>query len=459
MKKKVTAIFDIGKTNKKFFLFDKDYQAVYREYTSFKTIADEDGYPTDDLEALTQWMKEVMSRILASEEFDLKAINISAYGASFVHVNTKGEVVAPLYNYTKPFAPGFITTFYQKYGPEKAFVLCTGSDNAGMLNSGLQLFWLKYTKPEVFAKIKYSLHLPQYLSFIFTGIPLSEYTSIGCHTGLWDYFKGDYHHWVYQEQIDKILAPIVSTGTSVKMVYNGKKIKVGVGIHDSSAALLPYIKSVDKPFVLVSTGTWSVALNPFTTSMLTSGDMERNCINYMRTDGKAVRASRLFLGNEYTEQLKVLSRHFQVSDNHHQSLKFDQDIFLEIENNFSYSFRWISITDEDMPIKTTIPYTTYEQAYHQLMIELVLLQLKTINAAIGNDQIERLYLDGGFSDNEVYVKLISYYLKNMKLMTTNAALGSALGAAIVISDAKLKSKFLKKNYALKKHRPFIINPK
>ena len=58
-----------------------------------------------------------------------------------------------------------------------------------MLNSGLQLYWLKKTKPEVFKKIKYSLHLPQYLSYIFTGIPLSEYTSIGCHTALWDYEK------------------------------------------------------------------------------------------------------------------------------------------------------------------------------------------------------------------------------------------------------------------------------
>ena len=44
----------------------------------------------------------------------------------------------------------------------------------------------------------------------------------------------------------------------------------------------------------------------------------------------------------------------------------------------------------------------------------------------------------------------------MKLRTTKASLGSALGAAIAISDAKLNSKFLKKNYALKKHVPFII---
>jgi len=44
----------------------------------------------------------------------------------------------------------------------------------------------------------------------------------------------------------------------------------------------------------------------------------------------------------------------------------------------------------------------------------------------------------------------------MSLRTTKASLGSALGAALSISDNKLNSKFLKRNYSLKKHVPFII---
>jgi len=46
---------------------------------------------------------------------------------------------------------------------------------------------------------------------------------------------------------------------------------------------------------------------------------------------------------------------------------------------------------------------------------------------------------------------------HMKVKTTDASLGSALGAAIVISNVELDQKFLKKNYALKKHRPLITN--
>jgi glycerol kinase len=109
-----------------------------------------------------------------------------------------------------------------------------------------------------------------------------------------------------------------------------------------------------------------------------------------------------------------------------------------------------------MPEETHFDYDKFEHAYHQLMIELVLLQVENIKIASGEDKIEKLYIDGGFSDNDVYIKLVSHYLRNMELRTTDSSLGSALGAAIAISDSKLNSKFLRKNYSLKKHVPFII---
>ena len=82
------------------------------------------------------------------------------------------------------------------------------------------MYWIKKTKPEIFKQIKNSLHFPQYLSYLFTGIPLSEYTSIGCHTNLWNFKDNTYHKWIIKEGIDEILAPIVSTKTSINMIAN-----------------------------------------------------------------------------------------------------------------------------------------------------------------------------------------------------------------------------------------------
>ncbi|WP_020571572.1 FGGY-family carbohydrate kinase [Neolewinella persica] len=454
--KPVTAIFDIGRTNKKFFLFDDAFREVHREYTSFEMIEDEDRFPTENIQALRRWLREVFDRILESEKYDVRAINFSTYGASFVHLDEDGKVLTPLYNYNKPLDEQLLDQFYDQYGPEEAFTLATGSDRSGMLNSGLQLYWLKHTKPEVFARIKYSLHLPQFLSYVFTGIPISEYTSIGCHTALWDYPKKDYHDWVYAEGIHRVLPPIVSTETSINMNYNGKRIKVGVGIHDSSAALLPYIRSERKTFVLVSTGTWSVTLNPFATGTLKSEDLESSCINYMRIDGKPVKAARLFLGEEYKIQTSQLSETFGVGPDHHTTVSFDRTIYDELKEHFSprFAFQELPTTGRST---TSLPADwTYAQAYHQLMIELVSLQAANIRAALGDRTVKKLFIDGGFTDNEVYVKLLAHRFRELKVRTTDSSLGSALGAAIAISDKTLNSKFLKENYGLRKHQPFIV---
>ncbi|WP_349350970.1 FGGY family carbohydrate kinase [Flagellimonas sp. MMG031] len=457
MAQEVIAVFDIGKTNKKFFLFDMDFREVHRDYTYLETIEDEDGHPTENLKALESWVQRTFQDILKAKDYKIKAVNFSSYGASFVNLDDMGKVVTPLYNYTKPINATIIDKFYAQYGPEIQFCRETGTTREGMLNSGIQLYWLKHEKPDVFSKIKHSLHLPQYLSYLFTGIPVSEYTSIGCHTALWNYEKQDYHDWVYQEEIHKILPSIVDTGTSINSKLFGHQIKIGVGIHDSSAALLPYIRSIDKKFLLLSTGTWSIALNPFSKQLLTDEDTDSNCINYMRINGAPIKAARLFLGNEYNEQIKKLAVLFGVSEDHHKTMNFDADIYRKLKDGFTHKFKWISLDVAPSNIPTPVQFNSYEEAYHQLMMEFVELQIDSIKRAIGKDHIKQLYIDGGFANNQIFVELLARGLEDMKIKTTDASLGSALGAAIAISNIQLDQKFLKENYALKKHRPLITN--
>jgi len=458
MEDRLTAIFDIGKTNKKFFLFNRALKEVYREYTQIPETTDEDGYPTENLEALQQWLRNTFDSILNSRKYDIEAINFSSYGASLVHLDQHGSPLSPLYNYTKPYDPELQEMFFGRYGPVKQFCSATGTTNAGMLNSGMQLYWLKHRKPELFGKVRYSLHLPQYLSYLFTGVPLSEYTSIGCHTALWDYRREDYHPWVSSEGIDALLPPVVSAETSIKMTYLGeKRIRVGVGVHDSSAALIPYIRSLKKRFILLSTGTWSIALNPFAESTLSEDDVAENCINYMRINGKPVRAARLFLGNEYNLQVKALSEKYKVSPDQHKSVAYQPDIHKKIKSGFRPMFAWKSLEAKGAPAKTLYNHPDFDSAYHQLMYELAALQADSIRRSIGRADIKRLYIDGGFTDNPIFLEFLGQALPSMKLRTTKASLGSALGAAIAVSGKRLSSEFLKKNYAMRKHVPKILN--
>ncbi len=450
MKIKVSAVFDIGKTNKKFFLFDTDYHEVYREFINFDEIEDDDGYPAENLEALVQWIQEVFDRLLQSHLYEIQTLNFSCYGASFVHIDQKGEVLTPLYNYLKPMDADILDTFYRQYGPKEVFSRITGSPQLGMLNSGLQLYVLKYTKPQVFSKLKYSLHLPQYLSYRFTGVPVSEYTSIGCHTTLWDYEKKDYHDWVYKEKIDVLLPPITATNTLFPILIQGKKINVGIGIHDSSASLIPFIRTIKNSFILVSTGTWSISINPFSNHMLTDQDMRNGCLFNMQTDGRPVKVSRLFLGNEYEHQVAVLAAKYQVPLELHKRIAFDKDIFVKVRKESGPFFEWKHLVGDKKTPATNPLYWDYEHAYHRLVLELVELQVLNIKLVMGEQTIDQIYIDGGFADNEVFIKLLAFYLGEVKLFTTESPMGSALGAVIVLKDVTLKPALLKRNYVLKK---------
>ena len=84
------------------------------------------------------------------------------------------------------------------------------------------------------------------------------------------------------------------------------------------------------------------------------------------------------------------------------------------------------------------------------------LQVQSIKRAIGNSKITKIYVDGGFADNQIYIKLLSYEFPQYKLRTTRSPLGSALGAYIVMSSPPLDKKFLKMKYAMRKHKTRAI---
>lgn len=450
MGREVTAVFDIGKTNKKFFLFDRDFREVHREYIHLENRPDEDGHPSEDLEGLTAWVRQVLDNALAHPAWEVKTLNFSTYGASLVHLDAAGKPLTPLYNYTKPYEVALEDAFYERYGPQAEFERHTGTSRSGMLNSGLQLYWLKHRQPAIFKKIKVSLHLPQYLSYLFTGRAVSDYTSLGCHTALWDYRHNSYHPWVAGEGLDRVLAPLVPTETTYPVTLGGTELRVGVGIHDSSAALLPYLKSIEGPFALLSTGTWSIALNPFADGHLSAEDRRHDCINYMRTNGEPVKAARLFLGNEFKGQLDALSARYGVDEHAYRDLSFNPEVFKNIRAEDRRLFHWESLS-EPCPVATRWEMPDYSTAYHQLLYELCLLQRSRLEAVLANSSINRLFIDGGFATNPVFLEILNALTSPLQLHTTDSSLGSALGAAVVASGQPLQEGFLKTHYALQKH--------
>ncbi|HEU4609483.1 MAG TPA: carbohydrate kinase, partial [Chitinophagaceae bacterium] len=69
----VIAIIDIGKTNKKIFLYDRDYHIVWEQTIHLPEVQDEDGDPVEDIHALTHWVTSSLHTVMENKAFDIKA--------------------------------------------------------------------------------------------------------------------------------------------------------------------------------------------------------------------------------------------------------------------------------------------------------------------------------------------------------------------------------------------------
>ncbi len=439
----ITAIFDIGKTNKKCIVFDSQWSVIYKEQQEFDEILDDEGFPCEDLSALQQWIFNQLDTLLWELKIKVTHLNFSTYGASWVHLDAQGERVGYLYNYLKPVDEEVQHQFYTLYGPEAEFTAHTGSPNSGMLNSGMQLYWLKHKRPDLFKHIQTSVHFPQYLSSLFTKQHLSDFTSIGCHTALWDYTQKKYHHWVEQEQLTSKLPAIISSETTYSIHYMGVPLTVGTGIHDSSAALYPYLKMATRPFLLLSTGTWIVVLNPFTSSRALK--TANPSLFYMQPNGTAVQAVRAFLGKEYEEQLEKIASHFGVTKEELNSIGFQSKYTPETLTQ--PVFQWIHLDKHPELMHTkwdALPHP--EAAVHTLVFALTSLLAKQIREEIQLEGIEEFYIEGGFSKNTVFLTYLSHFFPEVTLYKTDTAVGSALGAAMVLGATENNAEELRQKF-------------
>lgn len=428
----VIAVFDIGKTNKKVLLFNDTYQVVYEYKTRLKETVDDDGEPCENVTALTRWVKRQYDVLRNHERYAIKAIHASTYGASFVYIDDAGKLTAPLYNYLKSYPPLLQKKLHKKYEGVKSFSTITASPSLGSLNSGLQLYRYKQEKKTAFEKIKYALHLPQYISFILTGKAYSDITSIGCHTALWDFKKNTYHKWVVNEGISKILAPLVAC--NIVAGYTPHGIPVGVGLHDSSAALIPYFSTIKEPFILLSTGTWCISLNPFNKEPLTTQQLEQDCLCYLSFEGNAVKASRLFAGQEHEDEIKRLATHFKKNEKAYLKVPLDKELASNVVSQYLPKKKKKSFASQNVSL-----YKTYAEAYYNLLASLIARQVDSTNLIL-NNSIKTLYVDGGFSHNPVYMYMLKCAYPHLQIYSATVAQATALGAALAMHEEWNKKK-------------------
>lgn len=410
-------VFDIGKTNRKCLVFDRGYNVLSSETFDIPEVTDEEGQPVLDVDALTAAMHGLLRRHLDDPAIDLKAFNITTYGATIVNTDQKGRPVHLPWDYLRACDESVLAQFEDLYGDSGQLYAKTASPRLGNLNTGMQLFLLKQQRPDLFARIRHSTWLPQWLSGCFTGQLFSESTSIGCHTLCWDFTSDGFPYWTHSEGISRLFPPMHAADRPLKVNVNGRELMVGIGLHDSSSALIPYLLSMQEPFMLLSTGSWSICLNPFNDRPLTPDELGQDCLCYLTFQGRPVKASRLNAGFRHEAAVEALSLAHGKDAGFFFQMDWDPRLASRVRSQ---------VVDSGMD--------TAASAYYAFLDGLVTEQVYKIGL-VSSPHIRHLYVDGGFSKNAVFMGMLKERLPGWEVKSAEVGQATALGAAVVMHTA------------------------
>jgi sugar (pentulose or hexulose) kinase len=238
----------------------------------------------------------------------------------------------------------------------------------------------------------------------------------------------DYHPWVEAEGLRSKFAPVTQCNTTIEIKHGDKIIYSGIGLHDSSAALIPYLATRWDEFCLISTGTWCITLNPFNHQPLTSSELAQDCLCYLSFLGYPVKAARLFSGHFHDAQVKEIVRVFNPPGGE----AFYKTISMAsvARHIGKHPMRNIHLAFE---VFDPGQFADCEAAYLYLIEELVARQVRSTRLVLGS--VKDVFVDGGFSANPIFMKLLARALPDRIVSAATVTQASSLGAAIAIHDA------------------------
>lgn len=433
--KKVIAVIDIGKTNKKIFLFDKNFDVVFQNSIQFDEVTDDDGYPCDDIESIESWIQNQIKTIQNKGKFKIKAINFTTHGATLVYLDKEGKRITPVYNYLKTLDLKDYQSLYDSNGGVEEFSRKTASPSYGMLNIGIQMLWMKKYKAHYWNQVHSILHYPQYLSYLFTKKVTADFTSIGAHTAIWDFDKMQYHSWLEDENIN--LPEPCNGKEAIVTDINGESIAVGSGLHDSSSSIIPILEDENNnEFILLSTGTWIIIMNAFSKETLTEHQLQNNCLCYMTPEKQQIKSSMQFLGRIHEVYISALSDYYKVGIDRHLELILNETLFQEVIHKDMRVFLAEGIdSDFEAHPKLLKHFSTYEEAYYQLIYEISKKVVNGINLISDKDNpINNIHISGGFNRNEIFTKFLKLLKPKINIIISDCKNESALGAALLMKN-------------------------
>lgn len=166
--------------------------------------------------------------------------------------------------------------------------------------------------------------------------------------------------------------------------------------------------------------------------MLSDYELDEDCLCYLSYDGKPVKASRLFAGYEHEQQIKKLAEHFKKPVDYFSAFDCDLEILKRLKKRKPVKEKKVNNRQSDFQFRDLNDYETYEEAYHQLIADIMKQQVRSTKLVLKGAYVKRIFVDGGFSKNPIYMYLLAEAFSKVEVYAASVPQASALGAALAI---------------------------
>jgi L-fuculokinase len=294
------AVFDVGKTNIKLAVFDRDGRMVADRSDPNAPLAPDAERPYLRLDTEHAWRFLLAALKELTARHAIEAVSISTHGGAGVLVTDTGIALPPMDYEFDGFAG--VDADYDAARPP--FDECLSPRLARGLNLGRQIFYLQRGFPEQFSAARAFLAYPQFWSWRLSGAMATEVTSLGAHTDLWRPNEGRLSSLVENQGWTRLFAPLRRAWETLGRLRPKIAAETGLppdvrvicGAHDSNASLVPYLASRTDPFTLISTGTWVIIMAVGGEAKL---DPKADMLANVDVMGRSVPTARLMLGREF----------------------------------------------------------------------------------------------------------------------------------------------------------------
>ena len=448
------AVLDIGKTNKKILIYDAELNIVDERFKRFPEI-EESGMLYDDTDSIRAWILKAISEL--NKIYPIGVIATSAHGATYSFVNEDMEHVAPQVAYNSDPGDEFHEDFYMLCGDPIELQKSTATPNFNLLiNPAKGMYYTQQHFQDELKNAKHLLFYAQYFGAWLTGNVCADPTYVGNHSYLWDFEKKDWSVVADRLNIRELLPktfknPWDSLGVVSEDIVKDTGLSpetiVTAGIHDSNASLLPYMISMNEPFLLNSTGTWCVIMNEKQEVNFQKDELGKVVFYNMNAFWKPVKTAIFLGGMEFEHYTNILQKIHKRSDFPAFNEKVYQDVIADcsefilpsvakgigqfpdskpriIEKNTVFPL-------EDIESEKSVPdfFQDYEKALAVLNLSLAIQTKVSFNRADMTLGLQ-VFTEGGFSKNDSYNTLMTSFYPESNFYLTDLKEASAFGAAM-----------------------------